>query len=76
MQLIKDKEQLIKRLKALGWSLGTMVAVAVLDWLADNLGLFNLPNEVTVILGLILAQITKALNNYKQGKPMGFAVKK
>lgn len=62
MQFIKDKEQLIKRLKALGWSVGTMVLIAVLDWTAKNLGLFNLPTEVTVVLGLILAQITKALN--------------
>jgi hypothetical protein len=58
----EKREVLIKRTKALAWSAATMLAAMVVDFAAVNLELFNLPNGVTVFLGLVLAQITKYLN--------------
>lgn len=58
----KQKETLTKRLKGLGWSVGMMLTALVVDFLIKNLGLFNMPTEVTVVLGLVLAQISKYLN--------------
>jgi len=59
----ENKAKLIKRLIALAWHAGTMIAVLLIDFLAKNLGLFNLPDQVAVVLGLILAQVTKWLNS-------------
>ena len=56
-------QELKKRLKSFGWRLGGMVAAAVVAFLAANLELFELPPEVTVIVGLVLGEITKSLNN-------------
>ncbi len=61
----ENKTIFIKRLKAFGWATATMLAVALLDFGSANLELFNMPNEVTVILGLVFAQITKFLNSPK-----------
>ena len=57
-----QKNTLIKRLKGLAWSAGMMLVALVIDFLINNLGLFNLPTEVTVVLGLVLAQVSKYLN--------------
>lgn len=60
---MKVNPELIKRLKSFGWRLGGMVAVAAVAFVADNLALFELPPEVQVVVGLILGEVTKALNN-------------
>ena len=60
-----DKELLIKRLKSFAWRLGAMIVVAGLTFIADNLGLFGLSPQVQVVAGLILGEITKALNTQK-----------
>ena len=57
-----NKEQLIKRLKSLGWRVGMMALALGVDWLLENIGLLGLPNESTVILGLVLGEISKHLN--------------
>jgi len=57
-----DKEQLTKRLKSFAWRLGGMITVASLAFLADNIGLFGLPLQVQVVLGLVLSEVTKHLN--------------
>jgi len=57
-----NKDILIKRLKGLAWSAGMMILALVIDFLIKNLGLFNMPTEVTVVLGLVLSQISKYLN--------------
>lgn len=58
----ENKAKLWKRFIALLWHAGTMVLVLLVDFIADNLGLFNLPDQVAVTIGLVLAQITKWLN--------------
>jgi hypothetical protein len=35
-----------------------------LDYMATNIGLFNLSNDVVVLIGLIVPVITKAIRNY------------
>ena len=60
-----DKDTLVKRLKALAWSVGMMAVAMAIDFLLNNIGLFNLPADVTVFLGLILAQVSKWLNSEK-----------
>lgn len=60
-----NKSEFIKRLKALAWSVGTMLAPVVVDFIATNIELFNLPNWAVITIGLILAQITKYLNTPK-----------
>ena len=59
----KQKDTLQKRLKSLAWSTGMMLAAVVVDFLMENIGLFGLPNELTVFIGLVLAQISKYLNS-------------
>ena len=61
----EHKQELIKRLKALAWHTGMMVLAVVVNWTAANLKLFDLPMQLTVILGLILGQISKYLNSPK-----------
>lgn len=60
-----DKELLFKRFKSFLWRLGAIVAVALLSFLAENLGLFGLSPQVQLVLGLVLGEVTKALNTQK-----------
>lgn len=60
-----NKELLIKRFKSFLWRLGAMLGVALIAFLADNLNLFGLTPQVQVVLGLILGEVTKALNTQK-----------
>ena len=50
------------RLKAFAWHAGTMALVVVLNELAKNLGTLGLNESTIIILGLVLAQVTKYLN--------------
>ena len=59
----QNKQILIKRIKSLAWGLGMMSLAALVNFLATNLNLFNMPTELTVIIGLVLAQISKTLNS-------------
>jgi len=61
-----DTKELLKRLKSFGWRMLMLFSALVVKFVFDNLGLFNLPNEVTVILGLILGEISKMLNKQHQ----------
>jgi len=56
--------ELSKRLSALAWAMGMMIAAMFIDWTAANLDLLNLSTEQTVFLGLFLAQVSKAIHNY------------
>jgi hypothetical protein len=42
-----------------------MVAALVVSFLTENIGLFGLPMGVTIILGLVLGEVTKYLNTQK-----------
>lgn len=60
-----NKEILIKRLKSFTWRLGGIVLAALLGFVAENIGLFGLSPEVTVVLGLVIGELTKYLNTQK-----------
>jgi len=55
-------EILKKRLKSLVWRLGMMVLAMVVTFTADNLDLFNFSGEITIVLGLVLGEVSKWLN--------------
>lgn len=57
----ENKTKLKKRFFAFLWHTGGMLAICLLDFVLAQLELFNLPNQVTVLLGLIIPQITKYL---------------
>jgi len=67
MKIISEQNKaiLIKRSKSFIWRLGGMLAIALLDFVGGQLGLFNLPPEVVVVVGLILSEVTKQLNKTK-----------
>lgn len=58
-------EQLKKRLKSFAWRVGMMVAAVIVDQLLVELTSFNLGTSTTVILGLVLGEISKFLNPKK-----------
>ncbi len=58
------------------WSVGLVALIQFLNMISENLANLELPNWAVVLLGLALAQATKALSNLKQGKEMGFAPRK
>jgi hypothetical protein len=58
------------------WRSGSIVAVEFLSMLSDSLAGLGLPSWAVVILGLAIAEGTKAIKNLTQGKDMGFAPKK
>ena len=42
-----------------------MVLALFIDFTAQNIGMFELPSEVTLVLGLILGEVSKFLNTKK-----------
>jgi hypothetical protein len=53
------------RLKSLAWRIAMMILAVSLDWLLQNIGVF-IPTQYTVLAGLILGEISKAINNEYQ----------
>lgn len=62
------KEQLIKRLKSLAWRAGAVGVVAILNFIAETLGASGLSPVIVTSIGLVIAEVTKAINNYVSGK--------
>ena len=58
-----EKSQLRKRFESFVWRAGMMVLVLLVDWVLDNLGLFNLNPQVVIVFGLVLGEISKWLKN-------------
>ena len=54
---------LLKRIKSFCWRGGAIAVMALLAFIAENIGDFNIPEYVVVITGLICSEITKQLNN-------------
>lgn len=55
-------ELLLKRVKSLLWRAAMMGVAVALAFLAENLASLELGETVTVVLGLVLGEISKALN--------------
>jgi hypothetical protein len=56
-------DELKNRLSSLGWRVGMMVLAVVIDWLIANETALNVPVQYTVLFGLILGEISKAVKN-------------
>ena len=56
-------EQFLKRLKSFGWRLGMMAIALLVTFLLDNLSLLELPASASVIVGLLLGELSKYLNS-------------
>ena len=52
-----------KRLKAFAWHTGMMTVAFAIDAATKNLGILNMPEQVTVLLGLALGQASKYVAN-------------
>lgn len=57
------------------WQAGSVALVGLLSLISENLASIGLPDWAVVFTGLVIAQITKAINNRKLGKEMGFSNK-
>lgn len=55
-------DALKNRVKGFLWSLGAMVLVALISFLLENEAVLELPGWLVVVLGLVLAQVTKFVN--------------
>ena len=62
--LEKYNIMLKKRIQGLLWHTGMMIVAVLIDYAIDNLTGLNLSSTITVILGLILGQISKAIHDY------------
>lgn len=54
----------VDRLKSLLWRLGAVAVVAILSYLQTNITQLQIPAQYVVFAGLVLGEITKAVNNY------------
>ena len=54
---------LLKRIKSFAWRGAMMTLAFALGWAAENIGSLELDPTLTVVIGLILGEISKALNS-------------
>ncbi len=47
-----------------------MMTIALINVVLESMSSFGLSTQIVVLLGLILGECTKALNNFTQGKTM------
>ena len=59
----ENKIVLEKRLQSFLWRLGMMILAGIVQLALDNLDLINLSPTITVMLGLILGEVSKFLNS-------------
>lgn len=52
----------LNRFKSFAWRLGMMVVVVLADYVAQNLFGFGLPAYATIVVGLIVGEISKFFN--------------
>ena len=53
------------RLKSFGWRLGMMLVAVIIDFTLKNLSTLDLGQNTTVVLGLLLGEVSKYLNTRK-----------
>lgn len=58
----ENKKVLISRTKSFIWRLAGVCIVASLNFLADQIGMFDLPVYIVGILGLVVGETTKYFN--------------
>jgi len=60
------------RFKSFYWRTGMMVLAGLISFLSASIADFHFTPQVTIILGLILGEISKDLNDMLQGQTTGF----
>lgn len=55
-------EQFVPRLKSFAWRLGMALIVVTVDFIAANLGVFDLSPAVVGVASLFLGEVSKYLN--------------
>lgn len=58
-------EQAIKRIKSLAWRASMVGLASFIDVVLTSLTDLNLPTYATVLLGLLLGEVSKILNSKK-----------
>jgi len=59
------------RFQSFYWRTAMLAVAGFVALLAESLDLFELSLNATAILGLILGEVSKALNNLVHNKPLG-----
>lgn len=59
------------RFKSFYWRSGMMVVAGFVTLVANSLGEFGLSGQTAVFLGLVLGEVSKAINNSMEGKNAG-----
>lgn len=60
-------QELVSRIKTIGYNVLYIAVVAALDALAQNVANIGIPKEYVVFFGLFLAQVSKFVKNYREG---------
>lgn len=56
-------ENLTKRLRSFAWRLGMVLVAVALDFTAKNLADFEISDDYTVVIGLLLGEVSKWITN-------------
>ena len=77
MEILKNLWNLLisPRFQAFYWNTGCIAIIGFLNLLSENIVDIGLPVWAVGLIGLGLSQLTKAVSNYKNDKPMGFVYK-
>jgi len=59
----ENKTILIHRSKSFVWRLGAYIAVAILGFIVDNIGLLDISPFAITLVALVIGEITKYLNS-------------
>jgi hypothetical protein len=54
---------LLKRFKSFLWRVGMMVIAAAISIMSDELGMLELSPAAVTVLGLVLGEVSKAINS-------------
>ena len=59
---MQEDTHLLKRIKSFAWRIGMMTLAFFLTITADNIGMLELNPAFSILLGLVLGEVSKAIN--------------
>ena len=59
-------QQIVSRFQSFLWRLGWMILTAIISWLLLMITKWNIPGDIQILLGLILGEISKYINDSKK----------
>lgn len=57
------KNDFLNRFKSLLWRAGMVAFAAGISWVLNNLSMLSLSPTLTVVIGLVLGEVSKQINN-------------